>query len=192
MNKTVIISVFSLLLFGCKPEPKNISPNTYLSPEQQTKLKNDVVRYIDDLAKYANHQNKFDTIFDKEYAQKADKLDLIFVYKLSENDTIFFAISKIAPSMKIKKVVTAGKLIYNKTQKISYYQESFRTWKMEIPDLEKSTAMMFQKFVNNDDLSEFYTKNSNGKFLIEFPDDNNFFDTNARLWKFKGDKTLLK
>ena len=192
MNRLFFLLAFSIFIFSCSEKKLDIKPKTYLSDEQQSKLKFDVIRYVDDMAKYATHLNKFDTIFNKEYLQKADKLDLLYAYKSSENDTLYFAVSKIAPSLKLKKVATVGKLVYDENQKISYYEESFRTWKMEIPELAKTTEMLFQKFIKNEDLSEFYTKNSKGKFIIEFPDDNNRFDTNSRQWIFSGNQDLLQ
>lgn len=191
--KTTILFVSLFVLFvSCKQEKKEIKPIAFLSPEQQSKLRLDVVRYIDDLAKYATDANKFDTIFDKEYQEKANKTDLMFAYKNPENDTLFFAIAKIAPSLKLKKAATVGKLVYDKNQKIVFYEEGFRTWKMEVPELTITTEMLFQKYIRNEDLSQFYTKNSSGKFIIEFPDDNNTYDSKTRSWQFRGEKNLTQ
>lgn len=192
MKPTILILSLLFLCISCKQEKKEIKPIAYLTIEQQSNLKLDIIRYIDDLAKYATNENKFDTIFDKEYKEKANKIELMFAYKNPENDTLFFAVAKIAPSLKLKKVATVGKLVYDKNQKISFFQEGFRTWKMEINELDTTTEMLFQKYILNEDLSEFYTKNSNGKFIIEFPDDNNYYDTKTRSWKFSGDKNLMQ
>ena len=180
------------MLCSCEPKKLDINVDKHLSIGQQNKLKNDIVRYIEDLPKYATKQNKFDTIFDKDYKPLAEKLELLNAYKSDKNDTLFFAIAKIAPSLKLKKATTAGKLVYDQSGKIVFYEERFRTWKMEVPELKAATEMLFQNYVQGKDLSQFYTKNSQGKFLIEFPDDLNSYDTKSRIWIFVGDKNLTK
>lgn len=192
MIKQLSILVLTALLFSCSEKKLNVDVKTHLNIEQQKNLKYDVIRYIQDLPRNATQQNKFDTIFDAPYKKMADSLDILNTYKNTESDTLYFAVAKIAPSLKLKKVATVGKLVYDKNQKIQYYEEAFRTWKMEVPELKKTTEMLFQKFIQGEDLSEFYTKNSNGKFIIEFPDDNNKYDTKSRQWIFNGNKDLMQ
>ncbi len=183
--KNIFYLAFICLAFSCADKKLDIKTESYLSVEQQNKLKFDVVRYIEKLPKYATEQNKFDTIFDREYRKLADKLEVMYAYKNPENDTLFFAIAKVAPSLKVKKTVTAGKLVYDNAGKLSYYEERFRTWKMDVLTLKTESDKLFQKYIQNQDLTPYYTKNSQGKFLIEFPDDNNTFDTQKRKWVFK-------
>jgi hypothetical protein len=184
MKKIFLLLSLLTLTLSCSEKKLDIQVKTHLSSQQEAKLKFDIVRYIEDLPKYATAQNKFDTIFDADYRKVAEKLELLNVYKNPENDTLFFAIAKIAPSLKLKKTTTAGKLVYDKTGKISFYEERFRTWKMEVPVLKTTTEMVFQKYIQDKDLTEFYTKNSNGKFIIEFPDDKNSYDAQQRKWIF--------
>lgn len=192
MIKQLSILVLTALLFSCSEKKLNVDVKTHLNIEQQKNLKYDVIRYIQDLPRNATQQNKFDTIFDAPYKKMADSLDILNAYKNLESDTLYFAVAKIAPSLKLKKVATVGKLVYDKNHKIQYYEETFRTWKMEVPELKETTEMLFKKFIQGKDLSEFYTKNSNGKFIIEFPDDNNKYDTKSRQWIFNGNKDLMQ
>ncbi len=191
MKKTVLLSII-LSFFGCADKKSNTAVSKFLTNTEVQQLKIDVVRYVEDLPRLATHKNKFDTIFNEEYAKKAPKLELMFAFQNSKTDTLYVTVSKIAPSIKQKRIAIGIKMIYDKNKKISFYQEKFRTWKMEIPELKTTTEMLFKKFIIGDDLSEYYTKNSKGKFIIEFPDDNNTFDTKSRQWIFSGNKDLLQ
>lgn len=190
--KNIFYLFIIILSVSCAEKKLDIATEKYLTTEQQKSLKYDVVRYIEKLPKYANKQNKFDTIFDKPYRKMADSLAILFAYKNTKTDTLYFAIAKKAPSLKIKKTSTLGKLVYDKNQKITFYEESYRTWKMEVPELQSTTEMLFQKYIQNRDLSEYYTKNSKGKYIIEFPDEYSTYDTNNREWKFNGSPDLIR
>ena len=45
--------------------------------------------------------------------------------------------------------------------------------------------MLFIKYINNEDLSPYYSRNANGKFIIEFPDENVSYDKEKRIWVSK-------
>lgn len=183
--KNIFVFATLLLLFGCVKEPKNTDPNQYLSKEAQENFKFSIVRYYDDLAPKATHETKFDTIFDSYYKKKSESSDLLFYYFDKEKNTAYFAITKIAPSIQLKKVATVGSVVYNDKNEIQTYQEKLRTWKMPVPELEQRTATLFAKYLNGEDLSEFYTKNAKGEFIIEFPDDVTHYDTDLRKWVTK-------
>ncbi len=68
---------------------------------------------------------------------------------------------------------------------IVYYEEICRTWKMEEDELKTKTAMLFEKVLNEEDLSPYLTKNSSPEFYIEFLDDLNYYDVKDRIWKTK-------
>ncbi|TDD78468.1 hypothetical protein [Flavobacterium caseinilyticum] len=181
MKNFLFLGVF-FILNGCVTEQKNTNPNDYLTNEEQTKFKYSIVRYYDDLAPKATHETKFDTIFDSYYKKKSDASDLLFYYFDKEKETAYFAITKIAPSLQVKKVATVGSVTYKDGETIQTYEEKFRTWKMPVPELQKKTTMLFTKYIEGDDLSPYYTKNSNGDFIIEFPDEVTQYDTKSRKW----------
>jgi len=56
---------------------------------------------------------------------------------------------------------------------------------MEIPELKSKSKLLFENYIDGNDLSKFYTKNSKGEFFIEFPDDINYYDTDLRKWDIK-------
>ncbi len=174
-----------LAMISCKSEPVIIETNAYLTNEQQEDFKYSIIRYADRLPKKATHQTKFDTVFSTEYKKQAEASEVLFYHIDSTTNTHYFALTKIAPSMILKKVAVVGKLKYDKNGAISDYEESFRTWKMEIPELKTKTEEMFIKFINGEDLSSYYTVNSKGNFYIEFPDEKTYYDKKARNWKTK-------
>lgn len=173
-----------LLLISCKEEPKNISPNSYLSEKEQELFNYKIIRYIQRLPKYATEENKFESQFDVDYKNSLKDCSLLFYYKDKEG-FVYFAISKTAPSIKLKKTATVGKLKFTRNNAIVYYEEAFRTWKMEPKELEIKTKLLFTKYINDEDLSSYYTVNSEPEFYIEFPDEKTYFDNSKKVWKTK-------
>lgn len=183
--KNYVFLSFIFLLFSCAKEKINSNPDQYLSKEQQEDFKLSIVRYYEKLpTKKDNHETKFDSTHNSYYSTKAEKSDLLNLY-IDSDSTYYFAVAKIAPSLKVKKVATIGKLKKNKSGEITYYEEAIRTWKMEEKELQEKTNLLFEKYVNNEDLSPYYTKNSGNDFYIEFPDDNNIYNVEKRQWVTK-------
>jgi len=182
--KNYLILSFIFLLFSCAKEKINSNPDLFLSKKQQKDFKLSIVRYYEKLpTKKDNHETKFDTVHNSYYTKKAESSDLMYLH-IDADSTYYFAIAKIAPSLTIKKVAVIGKLKKNKSGKIVYYEEAIRTWKMEEKELKEKTSLLFEKYVNDDDLTKYYTKNSGNEFYIEFPDDNNKYDVKKRQWIF--------
>lgn len=180
--KFIYTILFIALFCSCEKESAKILPSEYLNKNQIEAFKYDIIRYSDKLPKKATNETKFDTKFDSIYKLKAKNADLYYYYVDNSTKDIYFAIATIAPSLKVKKVVTAAKLTKDKDGNISYYKEIFRTWKMEIPELKTKSKQLFIDFIDGKDLSQFYTKNSKGEFFIEFPDDYTKYDTESRKW----------
>ena len=191
MKIKFIYSLFILVLFySCQKEPQRILPSDYLTVAQLESFKYEIIRYTDKLAKNATHETKFESQFDSIYQLKAKSAELYHYYVEEKSNEIYFAIARIAPSLKVKKVVTVGKLTKDADGKIVSYEEAFRTWKMEIPELKTKTKLLFEKYINGEDLTPYYTKNSNGEFYIEFPDDHTFYDKNTRKWQSKSNLVI--
>lgn len=179
--------VFSFLMFiGCQQKKTIVDSNplTYLSKDAQLEFKYRIVRYFDKLPKKVSHENKFDAEYDSIYKLKAQNADLYHYYISEKTKEIYFAVTRIAPSIKLKKVATIGKLTLNDQDSIVSYEEICRTWKMEEEELKEKTAFLFNKVVNNEDLTPYYTLNSQPEFYIEFPDEKNVFDVSSRSWIF--------
>lgn len=182
------IKILALLLFvtlSCKEKEKiDSNPDKYLSKTEQVDFKYSIIRYFHKLPKNVSEKTKFNTEFDSVFRSLSERSDLYHYYKNSETNEIFFAVTRIAPSLVLKKVATIGKLKVE-NDSVVYYEEICRTWKMEEDELKTKTAMLFEKVLNEEDLSPFFTKNSNPEFYIEFPDDLNYYDVEDRIWKIK-------
>ena len=136
MKYHLILIALSIVVCSCKQETISIYPTNYLTKEEQFDFKYSVSRYVDRLPKNASEATKFEKEFDEEYKKRSESADLMFYYVDKNTDEIYFAIAKIAPSITIKKVVTAGKLKKNGNGDIIAYEEEFRTWKMEVDELK--------------------------------------------------------
>lgn len=182
MHKYVYL-IFALTLFiSCQKEIQS-DPNNYLTAKENLAFKTKIVRYFEKLPKKVINEKKWDTINDAYYLKKAEQAELLHYYKNDDN-FIYFAIAKIAPSLKIKKVATIGKLKIE-NDSVTHYEEICRTWKMEIPELKQKSLVLFNKIVKGESIEEYYTKNSQPEFWIEFPDDINYYDAVERKWKTK-------
>jgi hypothetical protein len=180
--KTYFFIIILLITFSCQKDIAS-SPSDYLSKDEIVNFKINIVRYFEGLPKNVDHNKKWDTIYNDYYNQKAAASDLLHYYK-NDDGFIYFAVAKIAPSMILKKNATIGKLKME-NDSIVYYEEIARTWKMEVPELKEKTKILFDKIVNGKDVSEYYTKNSDPEFWIEFPDDQTFYNTKERKWETK-------
>lgn len=182
--KKYFIILSLVLISACQEKLEHIEVATYLSETEQEDFKKEIVRYYEGLPKKATHTTKFDSVFQSYYKEKVDASDVLYYHKNKDGE-IYFAITKIAPSISLKKVATIGKLKKNEQDSIIYYEEICRTWKMPIDELKDVTAMLFQKAIKGKDLSPYYTKNSQPKLIIEFPDDLTYYCTESRQWKTK-------
>ena len=180
--KKYLVLLLGVLAMSCQKEIKS-NPANYLSPEENTAFKNKIVRYFEEMPKNTNQVSKWDTIHNSYYSQKVNQAELYNYYE-SEDGFIYFAIAKIAPSLKLKKVATIGKLKIE-MDSVVYYEEICRTWKMEIPELKNKTKTIFDKVANNKSVTEYYTENSQPEFWIEFPDKMTYYDNKERSWKTK-------
>ena len=153
--------------------------------EAQETFKYQLVRYFEKLPKKVSHATKFDSTYDSIYLAKARNANLMFVYKNDDTDDIYFAISKIAPSVTQKRVAIIGNVRFDSNDSIVYYEEKIRTWKMAAEELNQKTLLLFETYINNQDLTPYLTKNSAPEFYIEFPDDLNYFNTEKRIWDIK-------
>lgn len=187
----VLIAVWSLSACKQTVESELIKltrASEKMLPEDMEAFKYSIMRYTGKLPGKADHITKFDTIFDSHYQNLATQHDLLFYEK--SGDTVYFLITRMAPSLYEKKVAIGGKLSYGKDGRISYYEEAFRTWKMLVPELEQKAELLFGLYLSGKDLSPYYTINSKGVEYIEFPDEDVYYDTEKRFWVSKREDPL--
>ena len=182
-SKLIGILLLCTTLVSCKQQ--NYNAVDRLAMNEQEQFKYNIARYIADLPKYANDQNKFEERFDNIYQALAKNIQLKQYYE-SEDGAIYFEVWKRAPSLLVKYNATGGMLKKDKaTGKITHYSEIYRTWKMEAEDLAKNTAVIFPKMVDGKNLSGYYTENANGKLIIEFPDKLVSYNDSLRKWMMR-------
>lgn len=184
MKKYCYIAILSILFISCQ-KAKITSPSAYFNQKEQEDFKYKLVRYYEDLAPNASHLNKFDSTYKDYYTYKAKKSNLLYLYKVENSKTYYFAITKIAPSLTLKKVATLGYVTFDKNNSVSDYEEVARTWKMPQGELETKTKLLFEKMINKEDLSAYYPQNSSEDLFIEFPDATTFYNKSKRIWEKK-------
>jgi hypothetical protein len=192
-KKIAAISSLFIVLLSCQKatETVQVEPSNYLTVQEQEAFKYSIIRYFDKLPKKVTHNTKFDTLYDSIYQVKTTRTDLYYYYP-SQDGFTYFAVTRIAPSMKLKKVATLGRLKTDENKQITHYEEIARTWKMEEIELKEKTEMLFRKMITGEDLSPYYTVNSKPELIIEFPDENNWFDLEKRRWVSSLDEYLEK
>lgn len=181
--KPIILLLMLIVLVSCNNKSYDINPKSYLTTEETDSFKYEIIRYVDRLARKASHATKFNAEFDNYYKTKTQDLDLAYYYK--DSDTIYFAVTKIAPSIKLKKVATAGKIVKGKSGDIAYYEETFRTYKMEVPILLEKTEVMFLDLIQQKDVKKYEYANTKPEEFIEFPDEYTYYDSSKKIWVSK-------
>ncbi len=170
-----------MLFTACKEKSADYDPASVLSESEAGNFKYSISRYVGRLPKYATEDTKFELKFDNDYRMIASKIKLDKYYA-GNGDTIYFEISKIAPSLHLKKTATGGKLVKNAAGEITYYEEVYRTWKMTDSLLAIRTPLFFEAMIRNRDLTKYYTENINSDTYIEFPNKFVIFDVKLRKW----------
>jgi len=185
MYKIFLYSILIILsAFSCKNNQsvELRKASEVLSQDSINQFKYNVIRYTGKLPGKADHTTKFDSVFDSYYNNLAAQHDLVYFVNDQKENKIKFLLTRIAPSIHVKKVAIGGLVQFNKSGEIIYYEEVFRTWKMLVPELEEKSTKLFKLFLDGKDLSPYYTENSKGVEYIEFPNEHVRFDISKRLW----------
>lgn len=178
MKRIVVMFVATALLASCG---SSYDPDDHLTVQEQDKMMSLVIRYISKAPDGITFEERFYKAYDEYYAEQQARHRLDAWY--TNGDEHFFLVSRQAPSLVEKRVATGGKLRIGADGNLAEYEEVFRTWKM-IPDsLNTRSVFLFDKMVKSESLEPYLTKNSMPVEYIEFPDDNTFFDRDARVWK---------
>ncbi len=178
MKKVLVFYAFGALVVGCN---KSYDPDNHLTVQEQDEMMSKVIRYISKAPEGISFKERFYKAYDEYYTEQQGRHRLDAWY--THNGVHYFLISRQAPSLTDKRVATGGKLRVGANGSVLEYEEVFRTWKM-IPDsLNKKGVFLFDKMVKSESLEPYLTKNSMPQEYIEFPDDNTFFDSEARAWK---------
>jgi hypothetical protein len=183
MKLYVILSAVILTFLVSCESKQEYSPDKFLTKKEQNQVLYTTIRYLGHLPKKGTHENKFEAQFDEYYSKLA--MDFDFEAYFPKDGYEYFLVSRIAPSLKVKKVAVGIKMKRNQTGELEHYEEVFRTWKFEIPEMQEKSLMLFDKMIKGEDLSPYYIQNSAPEEFIEFPDDKVYFDVEEKRWKVK-------
>lgn len=178
-----ILLLLSLLFFAlsCSGPSQDIPLEVNLTTQEIEKYKYDIIRYAGKLAPRATEQTKFSPAFDEYYRELSQKHDLKALHKTGNRE--YFLLTRIAPSIHLKKVAVGGFLEKNEEGRLSHYEEVFRTFKMEEEELVKKSRILFNLMIKGKDLSPYYFENSKGEEYVEFPNGNVIFNPQNRKWE---------
>jgi hypothetical protein len=163
-------------------ETNNFKTDAQLSESEQFDLIYSIIRDLGKLPPKSDHQTKHFVEFDEYYRALASAHSLDFYHSAPDGETVYFLVSRNAPSLYKKRVAIGGKLKKDANGSITYYEEIFRTWKLSPEELEAKSAMLFRKMASNEDLSRYYPENSGDEEFIEFPNQHVHFDIEQRRW----------
>jgi hypothetical protein len=183
MKQIIFVGIFIALIAGACSTKNNYVVSAHLTPQQQDEIMWKIIRYIGRAPEGLTFEERFYAPYDSLYREQAKlhKFDAYFV----KGKTHYFLVSRRAPSLVDKRVATGGKFILADDNKITEYEEVFRTWKMVPDTLAKREMILFDKFVKGESLLPYETRNSNGVEYIEFPDERTYFDKQEKQWKTK-------
>jgi hypothetical protein len=183
MRSTIILLVlFPMLIQSCRFE-KDYNPTSHLSVPRQDEMMDKIIRYMAKPPEGISFEERFYKGYDNHYQdqKRIHRLDAYYI----DDQTHYFMVSRIAPSLTEKRVAIAGKLMLDDQGNISYYEEVFRTWKMQPDTLSIRSALLFDKMVRAEDLTRYYTSHTGNTDYIEFPDERTYFDVEKRMWRTK-------
>jgi hypothetical protein len=182
--KTLIL-VFSALVIGlssCNQTTNYRIEEAQLSQEKQTETIKGIIRYLGKMPDKATPSSRTSEIFDTHYEKELKKYKLTHYYLDKQNNRQYFVCIRRAPSIKEKFVATAGYFVLEDNTIVDY-EESFRTWKMEMDELLPKVDLLFGKYLKGYDLSMYYPENSGDEDYIEFPNSESFYVKEERAWK---------
>jgi len=181
MMKSLLINlVIIVFIAGACSSKNNYEVSTHLTPQQQDEMMWKIIRYIGRAPEGLTFEERFYAPYDSVYIEQA-KLHKFDAYYI-KGDTHYFLVSRRAPSLVEKRVATGGRFSLSNDNKITGYEEVFRTWKMVPDTLAKREMILFDKLVRGESLLPYETRNSGGVEYIEFPDEHTYFDKNLKQW----------
>lgn len=183
MMKKFIFVLALAVLAACSTSGDKYNPDKNLSPQELDANLWSMIRYIGKSPEGLTPPERFYAAYDSHYMEQKKLLRIDAWYK--KNDTHYFLVSRIAPSVVEKRVATGGKVVFDDKGGIAEYEEVFRTWKLVPDTLKKRSLLLFDKMVQGENLRPFESRYSNGVEYIEFPDERTYFDKEERGWKIK-------
>jgi hypothetical protein len=182
LKNMALWAIVTMALTQCQQtsiQPKDILAKEHLSQTQQKQFIQDIIYNLGKWPESANKNTVRHSHYAEDFLDEAKRHTLKYYYK--KQDTVFFGVWKIAPSLVEKYRLTAGKVVLG-TEGPVYYEEVFRTWKMKPEILEEKGQILFLKWLEGKDLSPYYNHNSGNEEWIEFPDSDVSWNQEAQTW----------
>lgn len=182
MRRLYLSFILLFVLASCDSE-RDYKPETHMSAQQQEIFMDRVLRYMSRAPEGIAPEDRQSTAYDAHYAEQRRSHRLDALYK--RGDTYFFMVSRPAPSLTEKRVAIGGKVTVDDAMRVDYYEEIFRTWKMEPDTLSRRGLFLFDRMTKEEDLTPYYASHSGNTDYIEFPDERTYFDVRQRIWRSK-------
>jgi hypothetical protein len=164
-------------LYSCSEEKVKTSPDDYFSAGQKESLLKEIVR------KTAKKPEGNISVAEREayYQSKFRQYQWHFAHQSTKG--FFFLVSRQAPSLHGKRVAIGGLFQSPDQMHILGFKEVFHTFKMKPNDLLRKSSVLFEKMVNDDDLSPYFPQNQKDEEeWIEFPDARSRYDSASQTW----------
>jgi hypothetical protein len=182
MKNFFFVLAFAVMA-ACSTSADKYNPDKNFSPQELDANLWSIIRYLGRSPEGLTPLERFYPAYDSHYMEQMKLIHIDAWYK--KNDTHYFLVSRVAPSVTEKRVATGGKVVFDDKGGIREYEEVFRTWKLVADTLKKRSLFLFDKMVQGENLKPFETKYSNGVEYIEFPDERTYFDKPERSWRMK-------
>lgn len=124
---------------------------------------------------------QLDSLRDSKKSSTPHLEELVYFYELPESGEQYFVLLQPARSIQEKYVAVGGMIQRDSHGDVKVYNEVFRTWKHPKDLALERSAFLFEKMVNGQDLTPYYSDKM-GDTYIEFPNSQIFFDTTKRKW----------
>jgi hypothetical protein len=177
MDRKLLV-VLAVFLNGCIED--KYAPENFLNKEELHKIISQTVRYSEKRAPGSTHESKFDTAFNWYYDAAIKEYD-VRRYYISDNQASYFLFTRVARSIVPMREAIGGRLVVDDQMNLKEYEEIFRTWKMSEDSLNTRAFQLFERMVNNEDLSRFGPKHQGDRY-IEFPNERFYFDKARMRW----------
>lgn len=148
--------------------------------DQEKVLLEAIIRYVGYMPQKANYDTRFDVQHDTFYMAQVEKHKVDLYYKDPQKGDVYLLVSRIAPSLTVKRV-GIGIRMRMEGDSLIYYEEVFRTWKMPEEELEEKGSLLFTLMAKGKDLSPYYPQNSREEY-IEFPDQYTRYSAEKNRW----------
>ena len=186
----LVILACAAVLSNCSNKKSNYNPDDCLTQEKQQALLQVMVRYASKLPPEATHETKFNPEFNWYYDRAVEESKILYCFLETSDSTYKLLVARQARSVTPMEEGIALRIKFDHSGGFEAYDEVFRMWKMQADTLRNRGKFLFDKMVKGEDLSLYYSRFQQDRF-IEFPNDRFTFDLEKRRWRDAELDTLI-